>query len=110
MGIFSRTTSSERDRNELIEVQKQLRDLQREVEGAQRRIDAVDLHARAIVEEAKRLINKFERRLDREAVPGNGHPHIPQSLQDAPESTNPRAVAYDRPAMLRGGPKGRGNY
>lgn len=69
MGLFSKATTSERDHNELIEVQKMLKDLQREVEAAQRRIDAVDLHARAIVEEAKRLINKFERRLDRETPP-----------------------------------------
>jgi len=44
------------------------------------------------------------------AAVGNGDGEAQQSLQDAPQSTIPRAVSYDRPAAIRGGPKGRGNY
>lgn len=35
----------------------------------------------------------------------------PQSIQDAPQSTNPRAVAYDRPYRTNGGARpSRSNY
>jgi len=81
MGIFTRP---QRDQHEqVLAVQRRLEELQREVEGAQRRIDAVDLHARAIVEECKRLINKFERRLDRE-TPATG---AKNGAHDAPGAT-----------------------
>jgi len=88
MALFGNPTRSERDHNELVAVQKQVLDLQRELEGVQRRIDAVDLHARAIVEECKRLINKFERRLDRETPatePGKG----PQKAVGATNGVEP---------------------
>jgi len=84
------TTRAQRDQDELNTLQKQLLELRRELDNAQRRIDAVDLHARAIVEEAKRLINKFERRLDRE----DSKPS--QSTQDAPGRTiGPRRAVGD---------------
>jgi len=87
---FGKPTRSERDRNELIELQRQVLELRRELDNAQRRIDAVDLHARAIVEEAKRLINKFERRLDREEQP------TAQSPQNASGRTiGPRRAVGD---------------
>jgi hypothetical protein len=95
VSLFGRTTPAERDHNELVAVQKQLLDLQREVEGAQRRIDAVDLHARAIVEEAKRLINKFERRLDRETPP-----KADNGTQEAPGRTIP-VLPYLGPTSRR---------
>jgi hypothetical protein len=69
MGLFGNPTRAERDQNAVVALERSVQELRRELEGAQRRIDAVDLHARAIVEECKRLINKFERRLDRETPP-----------------------------------------
>jgi chromosome segregation ATPase len=85
MGLFGNPP----DDNRLNTLEAGLEDLRRQLEAAvdraertdrrcgelQRDLEAVDLHARAIVEECKRLINKFERRLDRET---------PESTQDAP--------------------------
>lgn len=97
MGLFSKTTASQRDHDELITVQKQVLELQRELDALQRKVDQVDLHARAIVEEAKRLINKFERRLDRET---------PADHQKGPQ--NPVGASNGIEPYL--GPSSRRNY
>jgi len=98
MSLFGKPTTSERDQNTIVLLERNVQDLRREIEAAQRRIDAVDLHARAIVEEAKRLINKFERRLDREA-PGPAS----ESRQDALGRANGHDPSQDVPPLqLRG--------
>lgn len=70
MGLFGRPTSPKPDLHEqVIALERIVLDLQRELKAATREVEQVDLHARAVAEECKRLINKFERRLDREAPP-----------------------------------------
>lgn len=101
MLFSSSATRSERDQNTLLKLERDLQELRRELEGAQRRIDQVDLHARAIVEECKRLINKFERRLDREDA------GTTQSPQNAPGRTIGvrRAVGDGIPPIEPPGPR-----
>lgn len=76
-----------------------------------RRQEAVEQLLDQFIEEVKaqraRIVTAL--RVKKGLVEPNGD--APQSPQDAPESTNPRATSYDRPRLTTGGPKAaRGNY
>lgn len=98
MRFFGSTAPSQPD-NTLPDLVRDVRELRRELDGLERRLEAVDLHARAIVEEAKRMINKFERRLDREAAP----PASPEekASQDAPGRAIAQSPSLHHPAIRR---------
>lgn len=78
MALFTRSQPTPND--QLEQLQKQVSEQRRELDAMRRDLESVDLHARAIVEEAKRMINKFERRLDREAAD--------KPVEDAPGRAN----------------------
>lgn len=80
------------------------------VDALRRRVEAVEQMLEQFVDEVKAQRGRIAAALRQKRVP-NEDPEAPQSIQDAPQSTNPRAVAYDRPYRTNGGARpSRSNY
>lgn len=82
------------------------------IDALRRRVEAVEQLVDQFVEEVKAQRGRIATAIRvKKGLPEENH-DSPQSLQDAPESTNPRAVAYDRPYhRINGGARSpRSNY
>lgn len=81
------------------------------VSALRSRVEHMEQLLEQFIDEVKAQRGRIAAALRQKRV-GSADPDAPQSSQDAPESTNPRAVAYDRPYLNRGGPNGqtRRNY
>lgn len=87
------------------ELDRALRD---RVEELERRWKAVEVEWDEWYDKFRRLYARIAKRVERE---GEAAPDAAESRQDAPQSTIPRAVGYDRPYIPSVHPKaGRRNY
>lgn len=107
MGIFHALRGSSDEPQLSPELKKRLDELDERNAKLNKRVDVLELDWAEWFDKFRLMFARLSKRIKDAA---NAEPDAPQSLQDAPESTNPRAVAYDRPYLNRGGATARRNY
>lgn len=103
MSIFERLGRSTAEPELSDELRKRLADLDERMRLQERGLKALELDWQEWFDKFRLMYARLTKRIKDAA---QAEPDAPESSQDAPRTTNPRAVAYDRPYQPPKGPNG----